>query len=149
MMSLPYKLLAALILALVLLIAGFIAGIKWEKPKRIALEQGYQVAAAQTAGREAERVRQAAARIAHEQEKADARIAQADRSFDAYLGRLRDAYSRSDRVRAATPAPEGCPAPSGPTAADILREGEKLAGIVRDADRDRAALEACVAAWPR
>lgn len=149
LIPLPYKLLALGVLAIALFVTGFVAGIKWERPKRDALEQGYKAAAAQAAGREAERIRmwQQAMKVAGE--KFNARREQADRSHDAYLDRLRDAYTRSERVRASSPAPEVCARPGGPTAADLLRQGEAIAAIARDADRDRAALMACVEAWPR
>lgn len=120
-----------------------------EVGKRVALERSYAVAAAQAAGREAERLRvwTNAAKVAGERYAERAQIA--DRSFDASLDRLRNAYSSSERVRATATAPEGCPGSSGPTAAELLRAGETIAGLARDADRDREALRACVSAWPK
>lgn len=81
--------------------------------------------------------------------KYDERAKIADSSFDTSLDRLRNAYSSSARLRQPAQAAGSCPEASGPTAADVLRTGEALAGILRDADLDRAALMACVTAWPR
>lgn len=130
-------------------VSGYVSGRKSLRDQMTALERSYAVAAAQAAGREAERLRvwTNAAKIAGERYAERAQIA--DRSFDASLDRLRNAYSSSERMRSTAPAPEGCPGPSGPTAAELLRAGETIAGMARDADRDREALISCVAAYPR
>lgn len=81
--------------------------------------------------------------------KYDERAKIADSSFDASLDRLRNAYSSSARLRQPAEAAGSCPEASGPTAAELLEHGETLARLVREADRDRAALMACVQAYPR
>ena len=114
-----------------------------------ALRQSYEVAAAQAAGREAERVRMWTQAVTIAGAKFDERAKIADSSFDASLDRLRNAYASVKGVRFAAPAPAGCPEAGGPTAGELLKAGELVAGLVRDADRDRAALASCVGAWPR
>ncbi len=114
-----------------------------------ALRQSYEVAAAQAAGREAERVRQWEQSAIVAGEKYDERAKIADSSFDANLDRLRQAYSSVRGVRFAAPVAGECAEPSGPTAGDLLRHGEAIAELARRADKDRAALISCIAAWPK
>jgi len=115
-----------------------------------ALKKSYEVAAAQAAGREAEKSRmwQTAAKVAGEKFNERAKVA--DASFDGNLDRLRRAYaSSSGRVQPAAGTAGSCPEAGGVSAGDLLKAGEMVAGLVRDADRDRAALVACAGAWPR
>lgn len=128
----------------------YVAGRKAVRGEMDALRRSYEVAAAQAAGREAERVRTWQQALTVAGAKYNERAQMADRSFDANLDSLRRAYnSSSARLRPPAPAAQGCAEPSGPTAAELLRAGEALAGIIRDADRDRAALISCVASYPR
>lgn len=129
-------------------VSGYVAGRKALRGEMDALRRSYEIAAAQASAREAERIRMWSQAITVAGAKYEERAQVADRSFNGSLDRLRDAYASRDRMRPAAPAPAGCPAPSGPAAADLLRAGEAIAGIARDADRDRAALIACVQAWP-
>jgi hypothetical protein len=145
----PYKL-GALALAVALVAtSGFVAGRKSLRGQMDALRQSYEIAAAQSAAREAERVRQWSNAVKVASEKYDERAKIADSSFDASLDRLRNAYSSVKGVRFAAAVAGECPGPSGPTGAELLGMGETLARLVREADRDRAALDACYRSWPR
>ena len=150
LIPLPYRIgLLALAVALVA-VSGYVKGRNSLKADMQALRQGYEIAAAQAAGREAERSRmwRKAAKVAGE--KFDERSKMADSSFDANLDRLRSAYaSSSNRVQPAASVAGSCPEPSGISARDVLKQGEELAAILRDADRTALALQACVAAFPR
>ena len=149
MIPLPWKL---GILALVLAAYGASAYVLGRKHVRQAwMAERASVAAemARLEGQIEERERIWANAMKVAGEKYSERAAQADRNFGVGLDRLRRAYASRTRMPIPTPAPEGCPGPSGPTAADLLRAGETIAGLARDADRDRAALMACVEAWPR
>ena len=143
------KLGAVAIATAVLAGSCYIAGRKAVRGEMDALKRSYEVAAAQAAGREAERSRmwQTAAKVAGE--RYGTAIKQTDASFDASLDRLRNAYQGSAGLRAPTSVTGGCQDAGGPTAADVLGAGEALAGILRDADRTDAALRACVAAFPQ
>lgn len=109
--------------------------------------QAVEVARIKGQQQERERMWTQAMTVAGKQYDEQAKVA--DQSFDTSLDRLRRAYASTNRVRPAAASACECPEPSGPTAADLLRAGETLAGIARDADRDRAALVSCVAGWPR
>jgi hypothetical protein len=145
----PYRIGIAAALVGILCVSSYVAGRKSLRGQMDALRQGYEIAAAQAAGREAERVRQWTNAVKVASEKYDERAKIADSSFDASLDRLRNAYSSVKGVRFAAPVAGECPGPSGPTRAELLGMGETLARLVREADRDRAALASCVAAWPR
>jgi len=149
LIPLPYRIGIAAALVGILCVSSYVAGRKAVRGQMDALRQSYEVAAAQAAGREAERVRQWSNAITVAGAKYDERAKIADSSFDASLDRLRNAYSSVKGVRLAASAAGECPGPSGPTRAELLGMGETLARLVREADRDRAALASCVAAWPR
>lgn len=144
-----YKLGALALVVALVGVSGYVKGRKDVRALWRAEVASYREAAAQAAGaaRERERVWKQAMTVAGE--KYDARAKVADGNFDTALDRLRNAYSSRDGIRQPAKPPGQCPEPSGPTAAELLRAGEDLAGILRDADRDRAALMACVGAWPR
>ena len=143
-----YKL--AIVCAMVAAVAlwAYFEGRESKQGELDALRQSYEVAYAQAAGARQARERIWEQAIAVAGEKYDERAKIADQSFDASLDRLRDAYASSARLRLTPKATGSCAEPSGPAAADVLRAGEQLAAILRDADRDRAALMACVGAWP-
>ncbi len=149
LIPLPYRIGIAAALVGILCVSSYVAGRKAVRGQMDALRQGYEVAAAQAAGREAERVRQWTNAVKVASEKYDERAKIADSSFDASLDRLRNAFNSVKGVRLAAPASGECPAAGGPTGAELLGMGETLARLVREADRDRAALASCVAAWPR
>jgi hypothetical protein len=149
LVPLPWKLGAVAALVGILCVSSYVLGRKHVRGQMDALRQSYEVAAAQAAGREAERVRQWTNAVKVASEKYDERAKIADSSFDASLDRLRQAYASVRGVRFAAPVAGECPSPSGPTGAELLGMGETLARLVREADRDRAALASCVAAWPR
>lgn len=114
-----------------------------------ALKQSYELAAAQAAGARKAREQMWQEAITTAGAKYDERAKVADAGFDANLDRLRNAYASGARLRIPASVAGGCPESGGPTAAELLRAGQELAGILRDADRDAAALRACVSAWPR
>lgn len=146
---LSYKL-GALALALALAgAAGYVQGRKSLRGDLDALRASYAAAAAQAKGQAEERERMwtNAAQVAGE--KYDARIKAGDDWAAAQLDRMRDAAATGERVRAATETAGGCPAPRGPTQAELLGASREIIELARDADQDRAALEACLAAWPR
>jgi hypothetical protein len=150
LIPLPWRIgLLALAVALVA-VSGYVKGRNSLKADMQALKQGYEIAAAQAAGREAERSRmwQQAAKVAGE--KFDERAKMADSSFNSSIDRLRSAYaSSSNRVQPAAAVAGECQAAGGISAGDVLKQGEELAAILRDADRTALALQACVAAFPR
>lgn len=150
LIPLPYKL-GILAFAVALAgVCGYVKGRSSLKSEMQALRQSYEVAAAQAAGREAERVRMWSGALIQAGRQYDERAKVADSSFDANLDRLRRAYAASgSRVQPAASVAGSCAEPSGPTAGELLKAGELVAGLVRDADRDRAALISCVQAWPR
>ena len=125
------------------------AGQDSKKGELNAVIESHRIAAAQAAGREAERLRMWTNAVKVSGEKYAERAKIADSSFDASLDRLRNAFNSVKGVRFAAPASGECPAAGGPTGAELLGMGETLARLVREADRDRAALASCVAAWPR
>ena len=149
LIPLPYRIGIAAALVGILCVSSYVAGRKAVRGQLDALRQSYEIAAAQSAAREAERVRQWTNAVKVASEKYDERAKIADASFDSSLDRLRNAYASVKGVRLAAPAAGECPGPSGPTGADLLGMGETLARLVREADRDRAALMACVQAYPR
>jgi hypothetical protein len=149
LVPLPYRIGIAAALVGILCLSSYVAGRKSLRGQLDALRQSYEVAAAQAAGREAERVRQWSNAVKVASEKYDERAKIADSSFDASLDRLRNAYSSVKGVRLAAPVAGECPGPSGPTRAELLGMGETLARLVREADRADAALRACVSAYPK
>lgn len=114
-----------------------------------ALRQSYEVAAAQSAAREAERVRMWTQAMTQAGRQYDERAKIADSSFDASLDRLRNAYSSVKGVRFTAPATGECPAASRIDPDAVLRAGETVAAMARDADKTLAALQACIASHPR
>jgi hypothetical protein len=149
LIPLPYRIGIAAALVGILCVSSYVAGRKSLRGQLDALRQSYEIAAAQAAGREAERVRQWSNAVKVASEKYDERAKIADSSFDASLDRLRNAYSSVKGVRLAAPVAGECPGPSGPTRAELLGMGETLARLVREADRADAALRACVSAYPK
>jgi len=150
LIPLPWKLGIVAVAVALVGVSGYVKGRNSLKADMQALRQGYEVASAQAAGREAERVRVWTNAAVVAGEKFNERAKVADASFDSNLDRLRRAYnSHSARLRPPASAAGSCPEPSGPTAGELLKAGEMVAGLVREADRDRAALMACVSAWPR
>lgn len=130
-------------------VSGFVAGIKWEKPKRIALEASYKTAAAQAAGREAERGRLWKQAVILSAEKYDASLKINSGRARTELERLRDSAATRDRVRTATETTGNTPATCGATRAELLRFGEAVVGLAEQAATADAGLRACVGAWPR
>ena len=149
LVPLPYKLGAIAVVVALVGVSGYVRGRKDVRALWNAERQSYQVALAQAVGARQERERMWREAMTTAGRLYDDRAKVADQSFDASLDRLRSAYASSARLRLPAAAAGSCPEPSGPTAADVLRAGEELAAILRDADRDRAALTACVAAYPR
>jgi hypothetical protein len=149
LVPLPYRIGIAAALVGILCVSSYVAGRKSLRGQLDALRQSYEIAAAQAAGRESERVRQWSNAVKVASEKYDERAKIADSSFDASLDRLRNAYSSVKGVRLAAPVAGECPGPSGPTRAELLGMGETLARLVREADRADAALRACVSAYPK
>jgi len=149
LVPLPWKLGAVAALVGILCVSSYVLGRKHVRGQMDALRQSYEVAAAQAAGREAERVRQWTNAVKVASEKYDERAKIADSSFDASLDRLRNAYSSVKGVRLTAAVAGECPEPSGPTAGDLLRHGEAIAELARRADKDRAALKSCIAAFPK
>ena len=145
----PYRIGIAAALVAALCLSSYVAGRKAVRAQLDALRQSYEVAAAQSAAREAERLRMWTNAVKVSGEKYAERAKVADASFDSSLDRLRNAYSSIKGVRFAAPASGECPAAGGPTRAELLEHGETLARLVREADRTDAALASCVAAWPR
>lgn len=144
-----WKLGAAAALAAALYAWAYLDGRDSKQGELDALRQSYEVAAAQAAGMRKERERMWAEAITVAGRRYDERAKIADASFDSSLDRLRNAYASSARLRLTPKAAGSCAEPSGPTAAELLGMGETLARMVREADRDRAALMACVGSWPR
>lgn len=144
-----WKLGALALLLATVAASSYVAGRKAVRAQMEALQQSYAVAAAQAAGREAERGRVWKSAVTTAGVKYEEARKVADTGHSTSLERLRNAYTGRDRVRPASAAPADCPGPSGPTAGELLQQGEILAGIIRDADQDRAGLMACVGAWPR
>ena len=149
LIPLPYKI-GAIALAVALVgVSGYVKGRNSLKADMAALRQSYEVAAAQAAGREAEKSRMwaNAAKVAGEKFSERAKVA--DASFDSNLDRLRRAYASSgSRVQPAASAAGSCDETGRISAGDILKQGEALAAILRDADRAQSALKSCVAAFP-
>jgi hypothetical protein len=149
LIPLPYRIGIAAALVGILCVSSYVAGRKAVRGQMDALRQSYEVAAAQAAGREAERVRMWTQAVTVAGAKYDERAKMADASFDSSLDRLRNAYSSVKGVRFTAAVAGECPAASGPAAGDLLRHGEAIAELARRADKDRAALASCVAAWPK
>ncbi len=146
---LPWKLgLLAIVVALAG-VSGYVKGRKDVQALWNAERQSYEVALAQAVGARQERERMWREAMTVAGRQYDERAKMADQSFDTSLDRLRSAYASSARLRLPAAASGQCDRAGEPTAADVLRAGEELAAILRDADRDRAALATCVAAWPR
>lgn len=149
LIPLPYRILGAAVLAAVLALTCYVGGRRSKQADLDALRRSYELAAAQSqaARKERERVWEQAMTQAGRQYDERAKVA--DRSFDNSLDRLRSAYASSAQLRVPAGTAGQCDRAGEPTAADLLRQGETLAAIARDADRDRAALISCVQAWPR
>ena len=145
----PYRIGIAAALVGILCVSSYVFGRKHVRGQLDALRQGYEVAAAQAAGREAERVRQWSNAITVAGEKYAERAKIADSSFDASFDRLRNAYSSSARVRIPSSLTRECPQFDIGTKAELFREAEALAAAIRDASRDRAGLESAADSWPR
>lgn len=140
----------ALLVALVAA-SSYVAGRKAVRAEMQALKLSYEVAAAQAAGREAERGRQMKADV----HKAGERYVEQIKVGDSWLAtergvniRLRDSIARSDRVRAGSPAPAGCPDVSQRAKAELLGAREAIAELAESANRDRLGFEACISSWP-
>lgn len=144
-----WKLAALALLVALAAASGYVRGRQDVRALWEAERQALQVEIARAAGAARERERMWKQAMVTAGEKFDERAKIADAGFDASLDRLRNAYASGAGLRIPASATSQCPEPSGPTAAELLRAGEALAGIIRDADRDRAALMSCVAAWPR
>lgn len=149
LIPLPYKLGALALLVALVGVSGYVKGRKDVRALWNAEKRSYELALAQAVGARQERERMWREAITVAGAKYDERAKMADRSFDSSLDRLRSAYASSARLRLPAVAAGQCDRAGEPTAADVLRAGEEFAAILRDADRDRAALATCVAAWPR
>lgn len=145
----PYRIGIAAALVGILCLSSYVAGRKAMHWQMDALRQSYEVAAAQAAGREVERVRQAKARIETVEAKAVQHEKVRERNFNDSLDRVRHAYSSTRGLRLAPGSAALCPADSIGTKAELLREAETLIGAIRDADKDRAGLTGSIEAWPR
>jgi len=130
-------------------VSGYVKGRSDVRALWEAERQGYRVAAAQAQAVAAERVRMWTRAITVAGAKYDERIKAGDSWAATQLDRMRDATATSDRVRAATETPAGCPATRGPRQADLLAASREIIELARDADQDRAGLIACLEAWPR
>jgi hypothetical protein len=149
LMAWPYKAAAILAIVAALALVGYVKGRGDVRALWDAERAGYRAAAAQAAIREAETAKRWRVQVDEAQRAYDGELRTIERRNDDYLDRLRDALARSDRVRAGAPAPAGGEGAGRATAAELFGKGEELARLVREADRDRAALIACVGAWPR
>lgn len=148
LIPLPYRILGAAVLAAILALTCYVGGRRSKQADMDALRMSYELAAAQSAAARKERERVWTEAMSVAGRKFDERAKMADSSFDANLDRLRRAYQSAGLRPAAAPAGE-CDRAGGATAGDILKQGEILAGILRDADRAQIALQACVQSWPR
>lgn len=152
MIPIPYQLLIRFglpaLIAVMLLVGAYSMGRKHVREAWDLERQAQRAELEHAKGIQQERERMWSKAMTTAGVKYDERATIADQSFDASVERLRRAYETRPRVREPAGATGQCPSPSGPTAADVLGAGEALAAIVRDADRDRAALDACVRAWP-
>lgn len=149
LIPLPYKLGALALLVALVGVSGYVKGRKDVRALWNAEKRSYELALAQAVGARQERERMWREAITVAGAKYDERAKMADQSFDASLDRLRNAYNSSARLRLPAAAAGSCPESSGPTAGELLKAGELVAGMVRDADRDRAALISCVQSYPR
>lgn len=149
LIPLPWKLAGLALLIAVCSVSGYVLGRKHVRQAWDADRAAVTAEMSRLKGKQEERERMWTEAMKVAGEKWNARTEKADRDFDSYLSRLRDAYARSDRVRSASTPAQACPADSIGTKAELLREAEALVGAIRDADRDRAGLEAAVSAWPR
>lgn len=149
LIPLPYRIaiLAAVVAALCA--SSYVLGRKHVRAQFDAYKQAQAVEAALVKGEQEQRERMWTQAMTEAGRLYDERHKQADASFDASLDRLRSAYASTRGVRLAPGSAALCPETGRATAADLLRAGEALAGIARDADQDRAALVSCVGAWPR
>ena len=84
-------------------------------------------------------------------EKFNERIKIGDAWAARELGRLRASAGSSGRMPSAPGITETCAGAisGGPGISELQRAGEAIVGLVQSADRDRAALVACVDAWPK
>lgn len=144
-----WKLGAVALAGLALYAWAYLDGRDSKQSELDALERSHAEAFARASGaaRERERINNEAMAVAGRKWDEHAKIAGG--KFDTALDRLRRAYASRDGVPRNPETAGQCPEPSGPAAAELLRQGETIAGIARDADLDRAALMACVSAWPR
>lgn len=148
LIPLPYKIGILAVLAALLSVTAYVKGRNSLKADMQALRQSYELAAAQAAGREAERVRgwQQALIVSMEKWNVANKTIVADR--DAATRSLRDAGDRA-RVRiAASPVARDCSI-SGPGYEDLQRKGEELEELVSAGARLGNSLAACLAQFPR
>lgn len=130
-------------------VSGYVSGRKSLRDQMTALERSYAVAAAQAAGREAERGRLWKQAVILSAEKYDASLKINSGRARTELERLRDSAATRDRVRTATETTGSAPAACGATRAELLRFGEAVVGLAEQAATADAGLRACVGAWPR
>lgn len=129
--------------------SGYVAGRKAVRGEMDALRQSYAIAAAQAAGREAERGRMWQQALTVAGDKFNERIEAGNGWTATREQRLRDAAATSERVYAATTVTPGCPAVNQPRLADVLAASREIVALARDADAVRAAALACISAWPQ
>ena len=128
---------------------GCSVGKKGEHEKLVVLDTAYKVAAAQSEARAKERLK-AQTNVVSEAGKRYEKIVYVDKARAvSERVRLRDSAARGAGLPATT-TPSGCPAPVvEATGTELVGFAEGLIGLVEQANRDHAALAACLEAWPR
>lgn len=119
-------------------------GVSWKIEKH-----GYEVAAGQAARREKETSDRWIKAVKLSGERYRAALKTYDGVYNNQLARLHKSAADAERLREASGAGSGDSETSGPSAAELLRAGEELIELARDADKDRAALIACTQGWPK
>ena len=147
-----WKFVAIVAIAGALFTSGCQYGQSDSEAKLAALQAGYEEAFKQAranARKEELRFTEAVVRENARNEKA---YADNISIYDAKLERLRRAANSAGRGGSVPRTPittAYCLGASGPTREELLGYGTTVAGILREATADRAALESCIAAWPR
>lgn len=145
------KWISILAIAAGLLTTAYLTGRKHVRVQWEAERQAYRIAAAQVAAASEERERGLKQIAQRTEENLNEELKVRDARHATELSGLRNAINaRRSRVSNDTTASAKCETASSTvvTLDELQRASEALVGIVTQADRERAALMACVAAWP-
>jgi hypothetical protein len=149
-----WKVAAAVVFAVFMFVGGCMHGKQGAEQKLAVVEASFRTAARLAAEQARVEEKHEKAIVERENSRNEKAIVANAATYVVELERLRKSAADPGRGPRSVPepaaAPGDCPrASSAPASAELLGHGETLARILQSAVADRAALEACIAAWPR